>query len=110
VVAVYSHLLAELVLATGTTSLGGPDGPVKWIVKDMVVVYEGEEAHPRRGFAVKDSAGAYLMYVDSPFSLQGVDYHWTGSQVVETTDSLTFTAIDISVWTIRVSGYILDLP
>jgi hypothetical protein len=108
--AVYSHLLAEIYNAPfGSTLLGGPDGAVKWVVKDIVVIFVGGGARPVGGFRVVDSHGVSLMSVMQPFSVQGIDYHWSGSQVVETTDALTFQA-DLAGWSIRVSGYILTLP
>jgi hypothetical protein len=109
-VAVYSALLAHAVgAAAGDTGLGGPDGPVKWIVKDIVVVYVGGGAQPQPGFQVIDTTGAPLMTVQQPFALRGIEYHWTGTQTVETTDSLIFRT-DSAGWSIRVSGYILALP
>jgi hypothetical protein len=107
---VYSHLLAWHVGAPfGDTLLGGPDGAVKWVVKDIVVVYFGGGAVPQPGFSVLDSHGAPVMAIQQPWSTRGVEYHWTGSQVVETADSLLFRA-DSAGWSIRVSGYILTLP
>jgi hypothetical protein len=110
VASVYSFLLAQLVSAPfGDTTLGAPAAGTKWIVKDMTVFGVGGAATPKPGFSVHDTVGGVLMAVQQPFSMQGIEYRWSGTQVIETTSSLVFRG-DSAGWAVRVSGYILTLP
>jgi hypothetical protein len=108
--AVYSAELAHLLAApAGDTSLGGPDGPVKWVIKQIDVIMLGGGFTPVPGFQLLDSDGVNIFGVKQPFSVQGYPYSWSGTQTVDPPQSLIFRT-DLGGWDIRISGYILALP
>lgn len=107
---VYSTELAYLASsAFGETSLGGPDGSVRWIVNDISCFFLGGYTVPLQGFSVKQAFEAVIFAMAPPFAVQGFPYHWSGRQVVESPNSLVFFSTDAG-WSVRVSGYVLTLP
>jgi hypothetical protein len=107
---VYSYLLTEQhSVPTGGWDLGLPPLGFKWIVNDVVVTHPDAGAQAKGGFRIRDDGNVTVLAVYQPFALSGQTYHWSGRQVLEAGDHLTFDTLDVG-WDVRISGYQLALP
>lgn len=107
---VYSTLFAH----SGPYGDGAVAGPVPsgfvWVIRDIVVASSGGTYLTAAGFSIQDNEGAYLFSVHWPYARLGRSYHWSGHQVLDAGDQLTFHSGDVSTWYWRVSGYQLSTP
>lgn len=103
-------------LAVGTALGGGagivatvPAGVV-WVLRSMSAAAAGAGLAPLSGFQVLLGTDVPIWGVGPLCVASQNPYEWSGRQVLNAGDDLTFSSADTAPWALIVSGYSLALP
>jgi hypothetical protein len=102
---------ARLLAGGATDSLDATvPGGVLWVVRDAVIFFDGADSndgYSLSGYLV--DGAAIVIQTGQSTAGQILLEHWTGRQVLNPGDRLSFGASTMN-WYVTVSGYVLTLP
>lgn len=107
---VYSQVLLHHVPGDGATQTVTVPETVLWVIRDIVVVWDGESDAGTEFYNLSVVSDTGLILYGQPGSSGAhLVEHWQGRQVVDAGDGIEWAGTT-DTWYSRVCGYALDLP